>query len=40
MSVSHAIRFACAAAVIKCTHPDGCMGAPTRTEVDQFLRTA
>jgi len=40
MPVSHAIRFACAAAAIKCTHPGGRTGAPTRSEVDQFLRTA
>jgi sugar/nucleoside kinase (ribokinase family) len=33
-----AMRFAAAAAAIKCTRFGGLMGAPTRHEVDEFLR--
>jgi sulfofructose kinase len=32
-----AIRFACAAAALKCTQRHGALGAPTRAEVLQFL---
>jgi sulfofructose kinase len=32
------LRFACAAAAIKCTRFGGLMGAATRTEVDDFLK--
>lgn len=34
-----AIRFACAAAALKCTRRHGALGAPTRAEVFQFLET-
>jgi sulfofructose kinase len=34
-----AIRFACAAAALKCTQRHGALGAPTRAEVLQFLDT-
>lgn len=34
-----AIRFACAAAALKCTQRDGALGAPTRAQVMQFLET-
>jgi sulfofructose kinase len=34
-----AIRFACAAAALKCTRRHGALGAPTRGEVLQFLDT-
>lgn len=34
-----AIRFACAAAALKCTRGMGALGAPTRTQVQQFLET-
>ncbi|MFM7331262.1 MAG: PfkB family carbohydrate kinase [Brachymonas sp.] len=34
-----AIRFACAAAALKCTQGMGALGAPTRTQVQQFLDT-
>lgn len=36
--VVKAMRFAAAAAAIKCTRFGGLMGAPTRDEVDAFLR--
>jgi sulfofructose kinase len=32
-----AIRFACAAAALKCTQRHGALGAPTRADVFQFL---
>jgi sulfofructose kinase len=32
-----AIRFACAAAALKCTQRHGALGAPTRAEVLRFL---
>jgi len=35
-----ALRFAAAAAAIKCTRPGGRNGSPTREEVEQFLRAA
>jgi sulfofructose kinase len=35
-----AFRFAAAAAAIKCTHPGGRNGSPTREEVEAFLRRA
>ncbi len=35
-----AIRFACAAAALKCTHRHGALGAPTRAQVMQFLDAA
>jgi sulfofructose kinase len=35
-----ALRFAGAAAALKCTHFGGAAGAPRRAEVDAFLRTA
>lgn len=34
-----AMRFACAAAALKCTQRDGAYGAPTRAQVLQFLDT-
>lgn len=34
-----AIRFACAAAALKCTRRHGALGAPTRAEVLRFLET-
>jgi sulfofructose kinase len=34
-----AIRFACAAAALKCTRRFGALGAPTRADVLQFLET-
>lgn len=34
-----AIRFACAAAALKCTRRHGALGAPTRAEVLEFLET-
>ncbi len=34
-----AIRFACAAAALKCTQRHGALGAPTRAQVLQFLDT-
>jgi sulfofructose kinase len=34
---SDALRFASAAAAIKCSRPDGIAGAPTRTEVEALL---
>jgi sulfofructose kinase len=34
-----AIRFACAAAALKCTQRHGALGAPTRAQVMQFLET-
>jgi len=37
MSLDEAIRFASAAAAIKCTRYGGRSGAPTRPEVDEFL---
>lgn len=37
-SEAHAIRFASAAAAIKCGRTGGRDGAPSRTEIDQFLR--
>jgi sulfofructose kinase len=40
MSVEQAARFACAAAALKCTRFGGVDGAPTRREVDGFLRGA
>jgi sugar/nucleoside kinase (ribokinase family) len=36
--VIDAMRFGAAAAAIKCTHFGGLMGAPTRAEVDEFLK--
>ena len=33
-----AIRFASAAAALKCTRPGGRMGAPSRAEVAAFLK--
>jgi sulfofructose kinase len=36
-SEREAVRFACAAAAIKCTRFGGCDGAPSRPEVDRFL---
>lgn len=38
MPVSEAMRFATAAASIKCSRPGGRAGAPTRAEVDSLLR--
>lgn len=35
----HAVRFANAAAAIKCTRPGGRSGIPTRADVDRFLRS-
>lgn len=35
---SEAIRFASAVAALKCTHPGGRSGIPTRAETDTFLR--
>ncbi len=32
-----ALRFAAAAAAIKCSRPDGIAGAPTRSEVEALL---
>jgi sulfofructose kinase len=37
MGERDAVRFACAAAAIKCTRPGGRNGAPTRAEVEAFL---
>ena len=37
---SEALRFASAAAAIKCTRPAGRKGSPTRDEVEHFLREA
>ena len=37
MGECDAVRFACAAAAIKCTRPGGRDGAPTRAEVEAFL---
>lgn len=37
-SLSEAIRFASAAAALKCTHFGGGAGAPTRAEVEEFLK--
>jgi len=34
-----ALRFAAAAAALKCTRFGGMMGAPTRAEVDAFLKS-
>jgi sulfofructose kinase len=36
--VERALRFASAAAAIKCTRPGGGTGAPTRLELDHFLK--
>lgn len=36
-SEAEAVRFASAAAALKCTRPGGRSGTPTRSEVDQFL---
>jgi sugar/nucleoside kinase (ribokinase family) len=36
--VVESMRFAAAAAAIKCTRFGGLMGAPTRAEVDAFLK--
>jgi sulfofructose kinase len=36
----NALRFAAAAAAIKCTRPGGRGGSPTRDEVERFLREA
>jgi sulfofructose kinase len=33
-----AIRFACAAAALKCERPHGVMGTPSRAEVDEFMK--
>lgn len=38
--IAHAIRFANAAAALKCMKPGGRTGAPTRDQVDTFLQTA
>lgn len=38
-SVADAMRFACAAAAIKCTRTGGRNGAPSREEVEVFLRS-
>ncbi|MFL6581605.1 MAG: PfkB family carbohydrate kinase [Burkholderiales bacterium] len=38
--IGEAIRFAAAAAAIKCSRPGGRSGAPTRDEVDTLLHTA
>jgi sulfofructose kinase len=35
--VDHALRFACAAAAIKCTRPGGRTGSPNANEVANFL---
>ncbi len=35
--LAHALRFASAAAAIKCTRPGGRLGAPTRAEVEALL---
>ncbi len=35
-----ALRFASAAAALKCTHFGGAAGSPRRAEVDAFLKTA
>jgi sulfofructose kinase len=35
-----ALRFAAAAAAVKCTRPGGRNGSPTREEVEEFLRAA
>jgi sulfofructose kinase len=40
MAVAEAMRFASAAAAIKCTRPGGRKGAPTRAEVEAFLSKA
>jgi sulfofructose kinase len=37
MKIADAMRFASAAAAIKCSRPGGRAGAPTRSEVDAFL---
>jgi sulfofructose kinase len=37
---AQALRFAAAAAAIKCTRPGGRAGSPLRAEVEQFLREA
>ena len=37
---SDALRFAAAAAAIKCTRPGGRNGSPSRDEVERFLREA
>lgn len=34
---AHALRFAAAAAALKCHRPDGVLGAPRRAELDRFL---
>jgi sulfofructose kinase len=39
-TVAQAMRFASAAAAIKCTRPGGRKGAPTRGEVEAFLENA
>ena len=39
MQERQAIRFACAAAALKCTQRHGALGAPTRAQVLQFLDT-
>ncbi|MEX2627787.1 MAG: PfkB family carbohydrate kinase, partial [Ilumatobacteraceae bacterium] len=36
----HAMRFANAAAALKCTRPGGRDGIPSRTDVDQFLQSS
>ena len=36
-SDEQALRFACAAAALKCQRPDGIQGAPTRTEVQALM---
>lgn len=39
MEEAPAVRFACAAAALKCTRPGARAGAPTRNEVDDLLRS-
>ena len=39
-AVVDAARFANAAAALKCTRFGGRLGAPTRAEVDEFLRVS
>jgi sulfofructose kinase len=38
MPIAQAMRFAAAAAAIKCSRPGGRSGAPTRAEVNDFLQ--
>jgi sulfofructose kinase len=40
LRIGGAMRFAAAAAAIKCSRPGGRSGAPTRHEVDTFLASS